>query len=162
MRTHKLIFTDEPAPQPPECLILPSELGSPSYKMISRCIECPQDYCFQKCHGFIFFPGGPEHSLSENQLGYLQRQKAPWLEPLKGIHAGHLLLWQQSCKGCYTSLPTLSALSQFTKTLCPWVPPTEPELAQYCSDIHSFVHSFIHPSIHHCERLLWVRPHFKR
>ena len=39
-----------------------------------------------------FFPGGPEHSLFGNQLGYLQWQKAPWLGLLKCIHADHSLL----------------------------------------------------------------------
>lgn len=75
---------------PPKCLTSPFELRGPCYKMTSRYTEL----VISEMPRVHFFPGGPEHSLFGNQLGYLQWQKAPWLGLLKCIHADHSLLWQ--------------------------------------------------------------------
>ena len=98
------------------------------------------------------FPG-PEHTLSEHRLGFLQWQKVLWLAPLEGIHANHSYDNEQ-CGTADTCLPAISALTQFTKIHCPWVPPADPEPASCCSDIHPSIHpsihsfhSSIHPSI---------------
>lgn len=77
---------------PPKCLTSLFELRGPCYKMTSKYTEL----VISEMPGVHFFPGGPEHSLSGHQLGYLQWQKAPWLGLLKCIHADHSLLWQWS------------------------------------------------------------------
>lgn len=136
---------------PPKCFTSPFELRGPCYKMTSRCTEL----VISEMPGVHFFPGGPEHSLSGNQRGYLQWQKAPGWDSWS-VSMPTTPSYDNDHAWLLRFLPAISALSQFIKMHCPWVPPTDPELALL------LWHTSIHPSIHHFEPLFWVWPYTKR
>ena len=85
---------------PPKCLTSPFELRGPCYKMTSRHTEL----VISEMPGVHFFPGSPEHSLSGNQHGYLQWQKAlvgtPGVYPCRPLPPTTM-----TTHGCYASFP---------------------------------------------------------